>query len=200
MRPTEILMAEHRVIQPVLECLDRLAEDAEESGRLDVRSAGEAIEFLRTFADGCHHGKEERHLFERLVERGWPKDSGPVGMMLLDHEEGRGLIRAMDQARSACEEGESGAWARFAEAARGYADLLRAHIHKEDRVLFPMADRFLSADDQEALLAAFERTEHEDMGDGTHERMLALARGLTERVGLGKVVLPEAAACGCHHH
>ena len=37
---------------------------------------------------------------------------------------------------------------RIAENARGYIDLLRAHIGKENNVLFPMADRaldFLSA-------------------------------------------------------
>jgi hemerythrin-like domain-containing protein len=200
MKPTEILMAEHRVIEPVLDCLERLADGAERSGRLDGRSAREAIEFLRTFADGCHHRKEEQHLFEWLAERGWPKDRGPIGMMLLDHDEGRGLIRAMDEAHRRAESGEAAAPVAFAEAARRYVELLRGHIHREDRVLFPMADRLLTAEDQETLLAAFEKTEHEDMGDGTHERMLALARDLTQRLGLGQVVLPEAAACGCAHH
>ncbi len=200
MRPTEILMAEHRVIEPVLACLERLADAAESTGRLDLTSAAEAIEFLRTFADGCHHGKEEHHLFPRLVAQGWPRDRGPVGMMLFDHEEGRRLIGAMDEARARAAGGEGAAAAGFAHAARAYAELLRGHIHKEDRVLFPMADRSLDAGEQEALLGAFERTEHEEMGDGTHDRMLALARGLTERLGLGRIVVPEAAACGCHHH
>lgn len=200
MRPTEILMAEHEVIEMVLSCVERLAGDAGRSGRLDTRSAGEAIEFLRTFADGCHHAKEERHLFERLAERGWPKDGGPIGMMLLDHDEGRGLIRAMADARGRAESGQAAAPVAFAQAARRYVELLRSHIQKENRVLFPMADRFLSDEDQEALLAAFEKTEHEDVGDGTHDRMLALARDLAGSLGLEPVVLPQVAACGCGHH
>ena len=32
--------------------------------------ARKAIEFFRTFADGCHHGKEEDCLFPKLQERG----------------------------------------------------------------------------------------------------------------------------------
>lgn len=196
MTPTEILSAEHRVIERMLQCLDRLAEQATQRGSLDVRSAAAALEFLRTFADGCHHGKEERHLFKALVEKGWPRERGPVGMMLADHDEGRALIRQMDEARAGAERGEAAAPAQFAEAAQAYTDLMRAHIHKEDRVLFPMADRTFAAEEQEALLAAFATTESEDMGAGTHERMLAIARELSERFGLSG---PGEAPATCSH-
>jgi hemerythrin-like domain-containing protein len=198
MRPTEILSAEHRVIERVLDCLERMAERAEAEGRLDVADAASAIEFLRGFADGCHHGKEERHLFQMLIAKGWPRDRGPVGLMLAEHEEGRALIRAMDEARSATAAGEPEAPGEFAAAARAYTELLRVHIHKEDRVLFPMAGETL-ADAEEELLAAFARTEAEEVGPGTHERFLAVASELAERYGVAPIE-PEAAACGCHHH
>ncbi len=199
MRPTEILAAEHRVIEGVLESLTKMAEDAASGSGLDVRSAAAAIEFLRTFADGCHHGKEERHLFQALVAKGWPRERGPVGVMLADHEEGRALIRRMDAARAAAESGAKEAAAEFAVAARDYVDLLRAHIHKEERVLFPMADQVLGDTDQRALLGAFEDTESHEMGEGTHERMLGIARELAGRFGLAQP-LPEVSHGGCHHH
>jgi hemerythrin-like domain-containing protein len=196
MRPTEILVAEHRIIERVLECLTQMAERATDGRGLDVQGAAAALDFLRTFADGCHHGKEERHLFEALIAKGWPRDRGPVGMMFLDHDEGRALIRRMDAARQAAEAGAAEAAAEFASAARAYVDLLRAHIHKEDRVLFPLADQALSAEEQEALLAAFDRTESQEMGTGTHERMLGIARELSARFGLSLPAREATGGCG----
>lgn len=198
MKPTEILSAEHRVIERVLECLLKMADQADD-GTLDVRSAAAAIDFLRTLADGCHHGKEERHLFAALIAKGWPRDHGPVGMMFAEHEEGRALIRGMDAARAGAERGDPNAPAEFAAAARGYVDLLGAHIHKEERVLFPMADQALAAKEQAALLAAFETTESQEMGAGTHERMLGIARELSERFGVAAPAASAAASC-CHGH
>ena len=59
MTPTEILMDEHRVIEQVLDVLERIVQQSEVQGRLDGQSAGKAIDFFRVFADGCHHPKEE---------------------------------------------------------------------------------------------------------------------------------------------
>jgi hemerythrin-like domain-containing protein len=196
MNPTEILSAEHRVIEGVLDCLLRMAEQAEREARLDARDAASAIEFLRGFADGCHHGKEERHLFATLIAKGWPSDGGPVGVMLTEHELGRGLIRRMEAARAGAEAGKAEAHAEFAAAARGYVELLRAHIQKEERVLFPMADQALSAAEQQRLLAAFERTETQELGEVTHDRMLAIADELAERYGTDPAQV-AAAGCGC---
>jgi hemerythrin-like domain-containing protein len=178
MRPTEVLSAEHRVIEKVLDCLEEMAAGVEGGGGLNVGDTSQAIDFLRTFADTCHHGKEERHLFRALVAKGWPGDQGPVGVMLSEHEQGRGLIRRM---AAACEPtpGEAAPALRdFVVAARAYVALLRAHIRKEDHILFAMADQALDADEQQELLARFETAEEEEIGPGTHERMLAIARGL----------------------
>jgi hemerythrin-like domain-containing protein len=181
MRPTEILSAEHRVIEGVLSCLDAMAARTERGVPLDVASAQQAIEFLRTFADTCHHGKEERHLFQTLIAKGWPADSGPVGVMLSEHEQGRGLIRRMALACDLAETDAGQASKDFAEAARAYAMLLREHIFQEDHVLFAMADRALDAAEQQELLARFEAAEAEEIGPDTHERMLAIARELAGR-------------------
>ena len=56
MRPTEILSDEHRVIEQVLACLERIAEEAE-TRTLDVAAARDVVTFVQNFADRCHHGK-----------------------------------------------------------------------------------------------------------------------------------------------
>ena len=45
----------------VLACLDRMADSAAKEGRIDAPSARDALSFLRTFADGCHHANWRRH-------------------------------------------------------------------------------------------------------------------------------------------
>jgi hemerythrin-like domain-containing protein len=41
----------------------------------------------------------------------------------------------------------------------GYADLLTNHISKENNILFRMADKVLSDDEQKRLLESFEKIE-----------------------------------------
>jgi hemerythrin-like domain-containing protein len=82
MRATEILTHEHRVIEQVLGCLEAMGAEARAAGRLDGAAAQDAVAFFRNFADRCHHGKEEVHLFPALEAKGFPRDGGPTGVML----------------------------------------------------------------------------------------------------------------------
>ena len=164
---TQDLRHEHDAILHALDLLDRMmrAQDVrpeEMPGRYQ-----EVVHFLKTFADKCHHGKEESGLFPALVEKGVPVEGGPIGVMLREHEEGRELIRAMSQALLG--QGING----FANAAREYQKLLQNHIDKENSVLFALADRILSEAEQEELFARFEEHEENVMGHGVHEQLHA---------------------------
>lgn len=196
MEPTAILSSEHRVIEQVLDCLEAMAASVREHGRLDVARAGQALEVLRTFADRCHHGKEEDVLFAWMARRGMPTHVGPIAVMLDEHRAGRAAIARMDAARAA---GEAEA---FAQAADEYVVLLRDHIAKEDGVLFPMAESMLDESAREEVLAAFRAFERDDLGAGVHERMLGLADGLAAHFGvpLARDRVPAGAAHGCCGH
>jgi hemerythrin-like domain-containing protein len=199
MRTTEILMSEHRVIERVLLCLEKIADAAEETGRLDAASARDAIAFLRTFADRCHHAKEEERLFPAMERFGLPRDAGPTAVMRKEHEIGREHVRRMAAAVDAFDKGAADAAGRFVVEARGFVELLREHIAKEDEVLFPMADRMLPAAVHDELLRGFEHAE-EDMGAGTHETFLALAASLEVRWRVKKEdAQAKAHVCSCSH-
>lgn len=199
MRPTEILMHEHRVIEQVLTCVERIAEHAVREGRVDGDSAREAIDFLRTFADRCHHGKEEEQLFPMMEERGFSADEGPTRVMRDEHVQGRALIRAMDESIDGAAGGAESACRTFAESARRYVLLLREHIEKEDHCLFPMADRALTEADQAELGRRFARVEHDDIGDGVHERYVRLAEALAARWDVPATATVGAGGGGCGH-
>ena len=182
MTPTQSLMTEHRLIERILAVLEALGHQSLHDHTIDRGRALDVLLFLKEFADRCHHGKEEKHLFPMLAEHGFGPEMGPVAVMLGEHELGRVFLREMTAAVEAADRPDSSD--RFARAAAGYVSLLTAHIQKEDQILFPMADRVFSPEDQATVAGGFERVELEEMGPGAHEKFHALAERLLARVTL----------------
>ena len=172
-------MDEHRVIERVLCAVEKLATGP--VGALDPWK--KAIEFIRGFADQCHHFKEEKVLFPAMEAHGIPNEGGPIGMMLMEHEEGRSYVRSMVAALTLVEAKNEAAKESLLKSARAYCRLLREHIQKEDDILFRMADEVIPADAQRALLASFEQHEAEEMGAGAHEKYLKIANDLERATG-----------------
>ena len=183
MNPIEILLNEHRVIERVLNCFEVIVENAERDGKTGLGLANQALNFLRTFADHCHHGKEEDRLFPVMEKNGFPREGGPTGVMMSEHQQGRGYIRFMLDAIAAEEKGDKGASKWFVQNARGYIHLLRNHIYKEDNCLFPMADQALNPEQREALLLSFQEFDQKEMPPGAHEQCLKIADELEEKLG-----------------
>lgn len=195
--PTRILMDEHRVIERVLACLEILADQGEQAGKIDAEPASDAVEFIRVFADAAHHGKEEARLFPAMEARGLPAHAGPTSVMRSEHEQGRHLVRHMDDALESAARGEAPAVEQFVGAARSFVLLLRDHIAKEDQVLFPMADGLLPPDEQQALLRAFEEADADYVASGTRARCLGIADALCERYGVDESTLPAGGGGDC---
>lgn len=178
MKATETLMDEHRVIQRVLSALQVAAERVSRGEEMRPAFFLNAALFIKNFADGCHHRKEEGVLFVAMSESGIPTQGGPIGVMLAEHEQGRAFTREMKDAAQKWEAGDLSAKSAVTHNALGYVALLRQHIHKEDNILFPMADRVIPSDRQEKVNQEFERIETEEVGAGIHEKYLALAEVL----------------------
>ena len=178
MEATEILMSEHRVIERVIAALETECDRLERGENVRPGFFVDASDFIAGFADGCHHRKEEGVLFATMEANGMPVAGGPIGVMLMEHEQGRAYTRGMRQAALAMEAGDPAARAEVLRNARGYAALLRAHIQKEDQILFPMADQVIPRRAHAEVLDGFEHVEHDETGEGVHERYLALAEAL----------------------
>ncbi|MGQ9576713.1 MAG: hemerythrin domain-containing protein [Thermoguttaceae bacterium] len=199
MKPTEILSQEHRVIEQVLACLEKIVENATLDRKLDGQAARDAIEFFRAFADRCHHGKEEARLFPAMEAKGFSPECGPTAVMRAEHDLGRLRVREMEAAIDAAAAGQKEAIDRFTGHARAYVELLRQHIQKEDHCLFAMADQALSEAEQAGLLAAFEKVESDQMQPGTHESYLRLADALAERLGIPRAATAQGSGQVCGH-
>ena len=179
-KPTQILSDEHRIIERVLDAVQRLTLAP---ARQNLERWQKALDFFSHFADQCHHCKEEQVLFPALEAHGIPTEGGPVGMMLQEHEEGRALVRGMMDALARIDAGDDSAEAGLFDSAGQYLRLLREHIQKEDEVLFRMADEVIPGDEQKRLLQEFENHEVKEMGAGAHEKFLKIAAELEGATG-----------------
>ena len=104
----------------------------------------DGIDFIRSYADRFHHGKEEAILFKCFDE-----NSEIIQAMRDDHETGRSHVKAISEA---LEKGDAQTSMPISHA---YRELLPAHIKKEDEILFPWMDRNLSEADKDNLSLQF---------------------------------------------
>jgi hemerythrin-like domain-containing protein len=177
----EVLMNEHRLIEQVLGSLETFALEVE-GGLAPERSLlGDYGTFFREFADACHHAKEEDVLFQRMVERGFPLENGPLAVMLHEHKVGRGHVSVLRQAGGGAGPISAVATQLVLENAGAFVPLLRAHIQKEDRILYPMAVRLLNGPELDAMETEFEALEARMRAAGSYDRLHGLAEGLTTR-------------------
>lgn len=174
-KATQDLRNDHDAIMQVLEIMDKMISQPQEDN-IRFQPYDELVYFLRTFADKCHHGKEEEYLFTDLVKHGIPNEGGPVGVMLREHQLGREYIALMDKSL------QSQDMPGFYDAAAKYSVLLKKHIEKENNVLFVMADKVLNDTRQDELFRKFEQHEQNVIGHGVHEELHAMINKWSEAV------------------
>jgi hemerythrin-like domain-containing protein len=163
-KATEDLRHEHESILSVLE----IAEDVMRSGHPaedKFKFGNEFVYFLSIFTDRCHHGKEENMLFPTMIQKGLPDQDGPIGVLLQEHVNGRNMVKTI---RCDVEEKDL---IRLIEHIAEYTVFIRNHIAKENNVLFPLADKILTRDDQDEMFENFEIHEEDVVGHGVHEQL-----------------------------
>ena len=170
MLATDVLKDEHRGVERMLNIVEAAARRLDSGQAVPLDLFPNAVDFFRGFTDGCHHAKEEAKLFPAMEQRGVPNAGGPIGMMLIEHEQGRAFVRAMGEAAGRYAQGDKSAVPALIQNGRGYVALLRQHILKEDNILFMLADRVLSEADQRQLAEDFEIIERDKTGPGEHAR------------------------------
>lgn len=169
MKPTEQLKKEHEAIKLMMAVLEKICAKLELKEAVSLEHLSGIVEFIRVFADKCHHAKEEDLLFVAMEEAGVPREGGPIGVMLMEHDIGRGYVRELAEAIERYKTGDSGASSKIVESARNYINLLTSHIDKENGILYEIADMHLSEEKQKELSEKFEILEQEKIGAGKHD-------------------------------
>lgn len=178
MKATEVLMEEHRVIERVLNALERASNRLSRGQDVYLRFFIGTTVFMKGFIDACHHNKEEGVLFPAMVEKGLSKETGPVAVMLADHETGRELSQKMRLAAERLQAGDVRSRDALVMTATSYVSHLRQHIYKEDNILFPLAEKVIPFDQQQQILEGFSYFERDATGENMHEKYYGLAERL----------------------
>ncbi len=178
MKPTEVLVEEHEVILKMLGVIKAISGKIE---AVDQQILKDIVDFIRTFADHCHHAKEEKILYVEAEKSGVPNEEGPIGMMLIEHDEGRGYVKRMDEALRQIGTGDKKGYQQYAENALNYAALLEQHIMKENQILYPMIDMHLTPKLQKEISAKFDQLEKKELGEGVHHKFHQLVEKLEKK-------------------
>jgi hemerythrin-like domain-containing protein len=158
------LRKEHQIILRVAQRMEEAV-----SGRAD-KPASEAflraaVDFVRVYADRNHHGKEEGALFEMMSRN--PRLAGMAAVLTEEHVDNRAMIGGVEQALDAHQD------EAIRSAVLAFVSYIRAHIAKEDDMIFDAAERELTADDAVVLERAFAEVEADALGTGGLGRLLA---------------------------
>jgi hemerythrin-like domain-containing protein len=156
---TKVMVDEHKLILRMIALVEKNSELVEKGQFDDWQFFIDAVDFIRHYADRFHHAKEEDTLFTAFLANGMPEENSPVAAMLMEHDQGRAFVRGMEEASTSALAGKAGQEAAMVQNAREYAGLLRGHIDKEDRILYPLAERILPEEVRPAMLAAYNKAE-----------------------------------------
>jgi hemerythrin-like domain-containing protein len=145
MTATEILKHEHQIIIMVLSGARREILSIQDSGKINAEKIDKIVDFCQNFIERCHHAKEEEYLLVKMQERGLSSDREPISVMLKEHREGGGMVKAIAEAFPQARTGDASAIASVSLNLRAYVGLLQDYINKENNVFFPLADQLFTA-------------------------------------------------------
>lgn len=149
---TKNLEDDHVHILRLIDVMDLVAGEPEP----DASIIDEIIYLIKNFADGFHHAKEENILFPFLETKGFSAQSGPVAVMINEHILGRNYVKGISEGLVLYKQGNKAGVMEISRNMLDYIDLLRNHISKENNVLFRMADKVISDEDDKVLVSQFD--------------------------------------------
>ncbi len=178
---TDALEDEHRTIEKIVRVMGVLVDELAENRDIDDDVLRDLCQFLQVYGHQCHHGKEESYLFPMLESHGVPEEGCPLGALRHEHERSRALTQELVQASAEYAANRHHSSSALSEVLRNLAQFYPAHIWKEEYLLFPLARKVLSEEDDQHLLREF-RSVESDIYSYAHESYEQLATELEDRV------------------
>jgi hemerythrin-like domain-containing protein len=126
---------------------------AEAQQKINPRFIETATDFIRAYADRCHHGKEEDILFRELMKKKIAAEHQEIMEELIEeHKRGRQVTGRLVEANSRYTEGDKRALSEILECIRTLIGFYPKHIEKEDKNFFLPIMGYFSKEEKEAML------------------------------------------------
>ncbi len=171
----KLLIEEHVNIKRMLEVIRKASYGILKGEAIDYEDFSQMIDFVRSYADAHHHGKEEQFLFDKMIsELGGAAEKLVKYGMLVEHDLGRLHMKDLEDALIKVKEGDDEAKIDVVANAVSYANLLTRHISKEDLTVFPFAQRSLKGETIETINLECENFEVETGKDDVQKKYLEL--------------------------
>jgi hemerythrin-like domain-containing protein len=175
MKPRGQLMIEHRLIEKLLGAAARLAGGITQE-TYDPVLIDTIVDFIKTYADRTHHGKEEDILFHKLSERKVQGDDLTVMKELIDeHRQAREKVKAITELNERYRNGDTKVVLQIKEIILWLADFYPVHIAKEDKDFFPKSEKYFNDEELVAMLEDFWTFDRQMI----HEKYQGILKGIT---------------------
>lgn len=156
MLPVAPLMIEHRLIERMIKLMDREVNKIKNNNRPDIDFINTAVDFIRTYADKLHHGKEEDILFRDLGKKMLSVEhKKTMDELVQEHVMGRGNVKKLIEALSKYTGGEKTTVKEILENMEILVKFYPKHIEKEDKRFFIPVMGYLSEQEQQEMLKEF---------------------------------------------
>ncbi|MBU2540889.1 MAG: hemerythrin domain-containing protein [Candidatus Omnitrophica bacterium] len=158
MMPVGPLMIEHRLIERMIRVMQANLETVNKEGKVDPSFADTAVDFIRTYADRCHHGKEEDILFRDLAKKEISDEHQRIMQELIEeHRMGRNNVKKLVEAKEKYVQGNKDALKDIVSNMEILVKFYPKHIEKEDKRFFiPCMDYFTDAEKDAMLNEMYE--------------------------------------------
>ncbi len=150
------LMVEHRLIEKVVGVIGKEAVRIRSGEGVDVLFIERAIDFIRTYMDRCHHGKEEGILFRELAQKPLTADLKKIMAELeRGHVIGRQMVAQIEKATGQYQEGEASSVADIAHNMEALATFYPSHLEREEKDFFFPCMEYFNEIEMASLLKEF---------------------------------------------
>ncbi|TFG70765.1 MAG: DUF438 domain-containing protein [Anaerolineales bacterium] len=172
------LVGEHEMIERAMDVLRQELEKLPQQ-EVDAFKLTRALDFLMEFGDKVHNKKEEDFLFPLLIERGIP-ESGPIRVMLFEHQAERDLLQKMMTDVKVLNVLLPTMKTQYRDRGMEYLMIRAEHIWKENDILYPMGRQSFSEADKAALLEGFTGINLATYGENAVNKFTAMLEELEE--------------------
>ncbi|MBN2228991.1 MAG: hemerythrin domain-containing protein [Candidatus Thorarchaeota archaeon] len=146
-------MIEHRLIERMISVMAKEIERIQSTDTVNPKFIDTAVDFIRIYADQCHHGKEEKILFRDLKKKNLkPDDQRIMNELINEHVHGRDLTGRLVAAKKKYELGDKAALEEIVNIMNQLVNFYPKHIEKEDKVFFKSAMKYFNQTEKDAML------------------------------------------------
>lgn len=153
MLPVGPMMIEHRLIERMIKVVDNRMKYFEDNKTIDAGFIDQVVDFIRTYADRCHHGKEENILFRELGKKRLSAEHRRIMNELIEeHRQGRKAVGELVSAKEKYIGGDKKELSTIFKCLRFLVNFYPKHIEKEDKHFFLPCMNYFSAEEQGLML------------------------------------------------